>query len=147
MLNYLNLSHLPRLKNSAGSRSRYLMSFMSTDDRVFVTQENCRYVHLWGFDDYTVCLHSPAVHEICSPCQLLKRHIPGTSCELQSHQKIRCYTSLNQYQSATSYWCRRKAHSTSVPSTEQSITNKEHCTNFYIMKHITKNPISNATET
>lgn len=79
MLNYLDLSHLSRLKNYAGSPSCYLMSFMSTDDRIFVTQENCRYVHLLGFDDYTACLHSPVVHEICSPCQLFKKACPWHS--------------------------------------------------------------------
>lgn len=114
MLNYLDLSHLSRLKNYVGSQSYYLMSFMSTDDRIFVTQENCRYVHLLGFDHHRACLHSPVVHEICSPCHLLKRHIPGISCELQSHQEITSYTSLNQHQSAIHYGCRRKAHSTSV---------------------------------
>lgn len=95
MLSYSDLSHLSRLKNYVGPHSCYLMSFMSMDDRIFVTQDNCRYVHLLGFDDYAACLYSPAVHGIRSPCQLLKSHVPGTSCKLQSHQEIRHYTSLN----------------------------------------------------
>lgn len=101
-----------------GVAEQLSQSFMSTDDKIFVTWENWRYVHLLGFDHYTAWLHASAPHEICSPCQLLNRHIPGSSCELRSQQEIRCYASLNQHQSTTYYWCRRKAHSTSVPSEE-----------------------------
>jgi len=121
MLNYLDLSHLSRLKNYAGSQSCYLMSFYVKrwqDFRYTGKLQICTSSGVWS-------LHSlPALSSstwICSPCQLLRRHIPGTSRELHSHREVRRYTTLNQHQSASYYWCGRKAHSTNIPSKEWSL--------------------------